>query len=151
MADMADFFTQLEAHKDLEPTIIRKTKIHKVLKNIRRLDFIPQEEKYRFKARSADLLDHWNVGLSGSAEGDASVIESSTAAPATNGDGHKAEEEKAEPAEEHADITMADAPAETSIEKPVEAKTESTEVDKPAAAEPPKEAGEASEMKTETA
>ena len=60
MAGMADFFSQLEAYENLEPSIIRSTKIHKVLKAIVKLSSIPKDELYNFKKRSAAMLEVWN-------------------------------------------------------------------------------------------
>lgn len=57
---MAGFFTQLEGHHDLEPSIIRTTKVHKVLKAIIKLSSIPKDEEYNWKLRSAALLEIWN-------------------------------------------------------------------------------------------
>lgn len=82
MPAMAEFFTQLEQHKDLEPSIIRKTKIHKVLKNIVRLDSIPRDDEFNFKARSGEMLTHWNNALTASTDADTPVAEK----PTTNGE-----------------------------------------------------------------
>ncbi|KAK5124281.1 hypothetical protein LTR85_001984 [Meristemomyces frigidus] len=92
MAAMADFFTQLEGYNDLEPAIIRTTKIHKVLKAIVKLSSIPKDEEFNFKKRSAAMLEIWNKRME--ADGDAapaSAEEPKSAAPegkapATNGD-----------------------------------------------------------------
>ncbi|KAF2154758.1 hypothetical protein K461DRAFT_101728 [Myriangium duriaei CBS 260.36] len=105
MSSMDAHFTDLEGYKDLEPQIIRKTKIHKVLKNIVRLESIPLEDKFKFKTRSGDLLTYWNNALSASADGDTSVLDTNAAgdSAAPNGEAKteepKAEEEKTEPAE----------------------------------------------------
>jgi hypothetical protein len=64
MADMSDYLSQLEAHQTLEAEVIRKTKIHKMLKAIIRLESIPKEEEYAFKRRSNDLLRSWGDALS---------------------------------------------------------------------------------------
>jgi hypothetical protein len=64
MADMSDYLSQLEAHQTLEAEVIRKTKIHKVLKAIISLESIPKEEEYAFKRRSNDLLRSWGDALS---------------------------------------------------------------------------------------
>ncbi|CAK4032726.1 Hypothetical predicted protein [Lecanosticta acicola] len=69
MHGMSEFFTQLEAYEDLEPSIIRHTKIHKVLKAIVKLATVPKDEQYNFKKRSTALLDIWNKRME--AEGDA--------------------------------------------------------------------------------
>ncbi|WPH02516.1 PWWP domain [Acrodontium crateriforme] len=60
MANMADFFTQLEAYENLEPAIIRTTKVHKVLKAIVKLTSVPKDQEFNFKKRSAALLENWN-------------------------------------------------------------------------------------------
>lgn len=69
MGTMAGFFTQLEEHVDLEPAIIRNTKVHKVLKGIVKLSSIPKDEEFNFKKRSAALLETWNKRMA--ADGDA--------------------------------------------------------------------------------
>jgi len=69
MSNMADFFAQLESYENLEPAIIRATKIHKVLKAIVKLASIPREEEFNFKKRSATLLEVWNKRME--ADGDA--------------------------------------------------------------------------------
>ena len=65
MSSMGEFFTQLEKYDNLEPEIIKTTKIHKVLKAIIKLASIPKEEDFEFKRRSADLLVIWNKCLEG--------------------------------------------------------------------------------------
>jgi hypothetical protein len=57
---MSDYITKLEAFPDLEVSIIRSTKINKVLKAILKLDSIPKEDEFQFKPRSQSLLDKWN-------------------------------------------------------------------------------------------
>ena len=63
MATMDEFFKQLEAYTNLEPAIIRGTKIYKVLRGIVKLSSIPKEEEYQFKKRSNDLLASWHEAL----------------------------------------------------------------------------------------
>jgi len=65
MSAMADHFNQLEEYTDLEPSIIRETKIHKVLKAILKLNSIPKDEEFKFKQRSTELLAKWNKALAG--------------------------------------------------------------------------------------
>lgn len=60
MKHMSEFITKLEGYADLEVSIIRATKINKVLKAILKLNSIPKEEEYNFKTRSQTLLDKWN-------------------------------------------------------------------------------------------
>lgn len=59
MAAMANFFTKLEGHPDLEVSIIRKTRINKVLKMIVKLPFIPREEEFQFRRRAVNILGKW--------------------------------------------------------------------------------------------
>lgn len=60
MATMAEFFNQLESYDNLEQSVIRATKIHKVLKGIVKLDTLPDGDEHNFKKRSAALLEAWN-------------------------------------------------------------------------------------------
>lgn len=60
MPSMSEFISLLEKFVDLEGSIIRTTKINKVLKAILKLDAIPREEEFQFKKRSQTLLDKWN-------------------------------------------------------------------------------------------
>lgn len=60
---MSDFLAKLETFPDLDVSIIRATKINKVLKAILKLDTIPKEEEFKFKSRSQTLLDKWNILL----------------------------------------------------------------------------------------
>lgn len=87
MPGMADFFSQLESYENLEPAIIRNTKVHKVLKGIVKLSSIPQDKEYNFKKRSAAMLEAWNRRM----EADSTAVppELSSAVdekPATNGE-----------------------------------------------------------------
>jgi len=95
MKQMAEFVTKLEGYADLEVSIIRATKINKVLKAILKLNSIPKEEEFQFKARSQTLLDKWNKLLAS----EASTPVATTAPATTNGVKDEAkpegEEEKA--------------------------------------------------------
>jgi septal ring factor EnvC (AmiA/AmiB activator) len=110
MANMADYLKQLEAHEDLEAEVIKRTKVHKVLKAIIKLDNIPKEEEHNFKQRSIELLNKWSGTLA--ADGESATT---SATPATNG--VKADDEKSESAK-------AETPA---VEKKEEAKEEAQE------------------------
>lgn len=57
---MSDFLKELENYPDLEGSIIRTTKIHKVLKAMLKLPSIPLDEQFTFKQRAHNLLDKWN-------------------------------------------------------------------------------------------
>ncbi|KAL5121240.1 hypothetical protein ACEQ8H_000708 [Pleosporales sp. CAS-2024a] len=92
MSSMSDYLKQLELHDDLEAEIIKKTKVHKVLKAMIKLNSIPKEEEFGFKSRSSELLAKWGGALASDGEPTATVV------PATNGVKH--EEEKTESAKE---------------------------------------------------
>ncbi|KAK3335532.1 hypothetical protein B0T19DRAFT_10915 [Cercophora scortea] len=57
---MSDYILKLEGFPDLEVSIIRQTKINKVLKAILKLENIPKEDEFQFKSRSQALLEKWN-------------------------------------------------------------------------------------------
>lgn len=59
MAAMSNYIQKLEQYNDLEVSIIRQTKINKVLKAIIKLNTIPKEEEYHFRQRSVDILGKW--------------------------------------------------------------------------------------------
>ena len=136
MRQMSEFIAKLQGYADLEVSIIRATKINKVLKAILKLPFIPREEEYQFKERSQELLDKWNKLLAtdtpaipattattnGNSEAKPDV-ESAKASPteATNGTKESSTEEKVEekaedkPAEKTATPEAKDAPADVEI------------------------------------
>lgn len=60
MKQMSDYLQMLENFDGIEVSIIRATKINKVLKAILKLGTIPREEEFNFKSRSKTLLDKWN-------------------------------------------------------------------------------------------
>lgn len=64
MAQMHDNLGQLEQHPDLEISIIKATKINKVLKGVLKLTDIPHEDEFRFKPRCSALLNTWNAAMS---------------------------------------------------------------------------------------
>lgn len=102
---MSDFLSELETYPDLEGSIIRTTKIHKVLRQMLKLPSIPLDEEFHFKTRSLDLLAKWNETLSNDPSGggagdkdDEVKPETSATAPATNGEASKDVEEQVEKA-----------------------------------------------------
>ncbi|KAH7399531.1 hypothetical protein BKA66DRAFT_166898 [Pyrenochaeta sp. MPI-SDFR-AT-0127] len=122
MLNMSDYLKQLELHDDLEAEVIKKTKVHKVLKAIIKLDSIPKEEEYGFKKRSNDLLGKWNGALAAENE---PTTATTPAEPPTNGVKHdeeqKSESAKEEPSlEKTEDEKKSDAPAEPSATKTVD-------------------------------
>lgn len=86
---MSDYITKLESFPDLEVSIIRATKINKVLKAILKLQSIPKEAEFEFKPRSQALLDRWNKILN-SGEAGASTASSANGV-------NKGAEKKTEP------------------------------------------------------
>lgn len=123
MVNMADYLKQLEAYEDLEAEIIKKTKVHKVLKAIIKLDNIPQEEQHNFKQRSSELLNKWS-GTLASADGESAE---KTTPAATNG--VKADDEKSESAKAETPV------AEKKDESKDESKDEPKEADEESKAE----------------
>lgn len=123
MAKMSEYFTQLEALDDLEQSVIRTTKIHKVLKAILKLSSIPMDEEYNFKSRSTALLTTWQKVLNDGAEAgaeDGDKTEVAAAEEPAAGE-EKAEDvemkdEEAEEAKEVVEAEPADAPVEPSTE-----------------------------------
>jgi hypothetical protein len=102
MANMNDYLKQLEEVKNLEAETIRKTKVHKVLKAILKIESIPKEDEYNFKTRCTALLTSWGKALAS----DEPTGESS-AAPTTNGVKHNEKKEEAPAAAEKADEAVA--------------------------------------------
>ena len=76
---------KLEEHPDLEGSIIRATKIHKVLKAMIRLASIPKDEEFHFKKRSHELLQKWNKILQEDPSASAADKEDSKPDAHTNG------------------------------------------------------------------
>jgi hypothetical protein len=131
MATMSNFITKLENYGDLEVSIIRSTKINKVLKALIKLNTIPKDEDFHFKSRSVELLGRWNRALGAESTADDNAGPSGMdkeEQPTTNGI-HK---EDKEPSEEKKDVpsvaTDAAQGTETSPDASVEAKE--TVVDK---------------------
>ncbi|KAJ5218262.1 uncharacterized protein N7498_000361 [Penicillium cinerascens] len=135
MATMGTYFDKLEKHADLEVSIIRSTKINKVLKMIVKLNSIPRDEEFNFRHRAMNILSSWKA-----------VLDSDTPAgdkdfkPTANGSSKEDEgadtpkletEEEKEPESKagNDDTPMPDADA----DKPEETeKHEATQGDKPA-------------------
>lgn len=98
---MSGFLSKLETYPDLEGSIIRATKIHKVLKAMIRLSTIPKDEEYQFKKRSHELLTKWNKILQddptagGDKDDDAKEDTKPEAAATTNGTAKAVEEQAA--------------------------------------------------------
>lgn len=92
MKSMSEFVSKLEGYADLEVSIIRQTKINKVLKAILKMPSIPKEEEFNFKPRSQSLLDKWNKLLA------SEQVEPNASAATSNGNTEaKAGSEDAKP------------------------------------------------------
>lgn len=131
MSAMGEFFGQLEKYDNLEPSIIRTTKIHKVLKAIVKLASIPKDEELGFKKRSADLLEVWNKRMEGEGE-TAPKPAAEEKAPETNGETAAAPAASEEPAGGEAaegaeNVENAEKKADEIEEKVEEKKDEPTE------------------------
>jgi len=129
MDTMAEYFSSLEQLDDLEQSVIRTTKIHKVLKAINKLANIPKDEEHNFKARSVALLAKWQKVLADGGEAGAE-------------DGDKTEVVAAEDKKE--DVEMEDVAKEEEVteakDEPAEATKDEPAADEPEAAyEPPAE------------
>ncbi|RDW67705.1 hypothetical protein BP6252_09101 [Coleophoma cylindrospora] len=146
MKAMSEFVTKLEGYSDLEVSIIRKTKINKVLKAILKLPTIPKEDELQFKPRSQTLLDKWNKLLAGEQE--------TPAATTTNGTTEEAKKtEELEPAAAESAVNGAkDSPANVSDENAAtngDEKAKTEESLEEAAEEKPKEEEKAKAISAE--
>lgn len=154
MGAMANFFQKLEGHEELEVSMIRSTKIHRVLKMIAKLNSIPKDEEYHFRRRSIDLLAKWKNLLDSDLPADEKEKEKDSE-PTTNGV-HKETEEASEAAEkiekaadkeseedktaeEAADKGNKEAPSESKDEEMPDVEAEEKKQDEDLAKEAPKE------------
>lgn len=136
---MSEFLAKLETFPDLEVSIIRATKINKVLKAILKLETIPKEDEFQFKPRSQTLLDKWNHllaiddGAPASASAPANGINGASKGGkgTTNGVKETSADSKADAEKEDA---KADAPEEEESKEAENKKGPATE-EKPDAAE----------------
>lgn len=142
MATMSNFITKLENYGDLEVSIIRSTKINKVLKALIKLNTIPKDEEFNFKSRSVELLGRWNKALGAESTADDNAGPSGAdkeEQPTTNGvhkdDNDSGEEKKDAPSaatDAAQDMeTLPDAPAEAKeaiVDKMVDGDATSTAV-----------------------
>lgn len=135
---MSDFLSELETYPDLEGSIIRATKIHKVLKAMIKLHSIPLDEEFQFKKRSHELLDKWTyilsndptAGASGDKDEDAKL---EAVAAIVNGATKETEEqaEKAEAGEAAAPEEEKDEELEKKIDALIEGEEEADEAKEP--------------------
>lgn len=129
MKSMSDYISVLENFVDLEVSIIRATKINKVLKAILKLESVPREEEFEFKKRSQSLLDKWNKLLAGDASGPPSAT--------TNGVNGAGEEKKSEAngVKDEGEVAHEDEPGKASEPKAVETAADEGSAEKSGSAE----------------
>lgn len=124
---MSDFLGELETFPDLEVSIIRITKIHKVLKAMIKLPSIPLDEVFHIRTRCVKLLAKWHeilsndydsrTGATGDKEDEPKPEgEASAAALTTNGEASKDVEEPAEQAEVTGDAPTPEEESEGKLE-----------------------------------
>jgi hypothetical protein len=85
---MSQYVKKLEDYEDLEVSIIRTTKINKVLKALIKLNTIPRDEEFKFRQRSMELLAKWSKILGSEPQDDSKADdekETGKSTPATNG------------------------------------------------------------------
>ncbi|KFY49092.1 hypothetical protein V495_00740 [Pseudogymnoascus sp. VKM F-4514 (FW-929)] len=149
MKQMSEFISKLEGYADLEVSIIRATKINKVLKGILKLEDIPKEAEFKFRERSTDLLVKWNKILESDTPAPASAQANGTSKEQANGGSAEAEDGTKTTGLDGADDTpvpeveMEDADAKDEQKKP-------EEEDKPEE-EKPQEEEKAADDKAEVA
>lgn len=144
MPQMSTFIKKLEGYNDLEVSVIRTTKINKVLKALIKLSTIPRDEEFQFRKRSIELLSQWNRILGAEpADADTGADKEGKASPATNGL-HEEKSEDAATDKKDEPSAPADKPSETTEEKPAETEGDTTAEaaeEKPAETEGDKPAG----------
>ncbi|CAJ2501772.1 Uu.00g046250.m01.CDS01 [Anthostomella pinea] len=155
MKSMSEFLAKLETFPDLEVSIIRATKINKVLKAILKLENIPKEEEFKFKPRSQALLDKWNFLLATDA-GAATPATGAASATANGVNGTSATPSKPEKAATNGVKETIEGKAEpATLEKEAkeegESKAEALEEEKAAATETKVAAADDAEAKVESA
>lgn len=110
MKTMSGYIQKLEEYEDLEVSIIRATKVNKVLKAIIKLNSIPKDEEFNFRKRSHDLLDSWNKLLG--ADSSETATGKDDEQPTTNGVHGKEEKENKEDEAENEPAPKVAAPTE---------------------------------------
>lgn len=129
MEQMTKYLSELEAFGEIEVSIIRETKINKVLRGIIKLPSIPKEEQYKFRERCVDVLQAWKTLLDSDIPTPAGPADKEVK-PETNGVTEEATSAEAkvddseskvivpEPSEAPEDHTMVDAEPQVPKDKP---------------------------------
>lgn len=81
LPDLSNHLGRLEALPELELSVMRETKIKKLLSAILRTKDIPEENKYKFKSRITNVLAGWNKLSAEQTDSSASATESLTPVP----------------------------------------------------------------------
>jgi hypothetical protein len=131
MAAMSNYIKKLEGYGELEASIIRTTKINKVLKALIKLNTIPKDEEFNFRGRSVDLLGKWNKLLGTDGTGDENGAGPSSAVekddkPTTNGT-HK-DDKELDGVDKPAEVPTELAESAEAVKAAPETSTESKEV-----------------------
>lgn len=122
VSQLSGFIPKLGKYSDLEVSIIRKTKIHKVLKMIVKLSNIPHDEVYHVRQRAIDILSQWK-----------NVLDSDTAGPAEDKEEEVKPKENGLQKEESEDLDTKEPEAkEDKAEKEEEPKPAAEELKEPA-------------------
>lgn len=149
MKMMSEYIAKLENLPDLEVSIIRVTKINKVLKAILKLESIPKESEFTFKPRSQALLDKWtkilNDNESGAAPAPASASAPEAGANGVNGSAEEKKEEKVERAEE-AESAPAAEPESNGVKEEASKAEKTEKVEETAVEKPEKDAEQVSSI-----
>lgn len=139
MATMATYFEKLEKHADLEVSIIRSTKINKVLKMIVKLNSIPRDEEFNFRQRAINILSNWKNVLDTDAPAASTDKDAKSTANGASKDDEAVETPKLETEEKEPDDTpMPDAAKKAASQPEVDEKTMATE-NKPVEEKPAEE------------
>ncbi|KAL2824465.1 hypothetical protein BDW59DRAFT_85208 [Aspergillus cavernicola] len=164
MSQMSSYLTKLEKIEDLEVSIIRETKIHKVLRMIIKLPSIPRDEEFQFRKRALDILSKWKNVLDSDRATPAQDKEEkpnsngvhkegSVETPTKSPKGEKEETKPETPDEDEAmpDVDSTEAEKEKVEETPAPAKGEVEKESEPAdeTAEKEKEKGKSTEKAEE--
>lgn len=156
MNTMSNYFTKLESYSDLEVSIIRHTKIHKVLRMIVKLSSIPRDEDFHFKQRAMDILSKWRNVLDSDTTGLGDEKEKETK-PTANGlqkEGSaetppKADTEEEKEVEPKPEKEASQVPEEPMPDADATEKVQTREPVKEVSDEPVPKEGEATEEKAE--
>lgn len=89
---MSGHLAELETFGGIEVSIIRQTKIQKVLRAIVKLPSIPKEEQYHFKQRAIDIQNMWRSLFDAEIPTSAAAPSGKDAKAETNGVDEEAEE-----------------------------------------------------------